>query len=286
MGHLVQPSRDVGLTVTGPRPDDLPDFGRPPLNEVVMGVQFEPPKGYGQVRGGEVWQLFRSEFPVVQEREALPPSFETFGVPRPGHVAAGLSFVSGALHDRFWFMRETGDELIQFQQDRLLHNWRKVGDQSNEYPRFEKMLERFRAELLDLNKYAATLFPQSLAINQCEISYINHIVDAEGSPPRPANWLRFTTFEGQEPESFSAAFREIIRDSAGRPVGRFTCESSSAVSQSARPIIVLNLTVRGSPSNTSIDAALEFIQRGRSIIVKKFADLTTAAAHQAWERRR
>lgn len=250
-----------------------------------MGVQFAPPKGYSQVRAGEVWQLFRDAYPVVQERESLPPSFETFGLTRPGQVAGGLSFVSGALHDRFWFMRESGDELIQFQQDRLLHNWRKVGDQTNEYPRFEKMLDRFRAELHALEKYASSLTPQSLAINQCEISYINHIVDGRDALPRPADWLRFATFEGQEPEDFSAAFREVIRDSSGRPVGRLACECSSAVNQSSRPILVLNLTVRGSPGNTSIRDALEFIQRARSIIVRKFADLTTTAAHHAWERR-
>ena len=273
------------LTAAVQRPEDLPDFNHPPLNEVVIGVQFSPPKGYSQVRAGEVWQLFRGDYPLVQERESLPPSFETFGLPRPGQVVGGLNFVSGALHDRFWFMRESGDELIQFQQDRLLHNWRKVGDQTNEYPRFEKMMERFQAELQTLERYAANLSPQLLTINQCEISYINHIVDSRGTAPRPADWLRFATFEGQEPEDFSAAFREVIRDSSGRPVGRFACECSSAVNQSARPILVLNLTVRGSPGNTSIDAALMFIQRARSVIVKKFADLTTTAAHQTWERR-
>lgn len=271
--------------MTVQRPEDLPDFVQPPLNEVVMGVQFGPPKGYSQVRAGEVWQLFKSDYPVVQERDSLPPSFETFGVPRPGNAAPGLSFVSGALHDRFWFIRASGDELIQFQQDRLLHNWRKVGDQTNEYPRFEKMIERFRAELLALERYTATLAPQALVINQCEISYINHIFDALGGVPRPSDWLRFANFEGQEPEAFSAAFREIIRDNRSRPVGRFSCECSSAINQSGRPMVVLNLTVRGSPSSTSIDAALEFIQRARLIIVKKFAELTTASAHQAWERR-
>lgn len=242
-----------------------------------------------------MWQLFRSDYPVVQERESLPPSFETFGVPRPGHitfgvpkvgqVSGGLTFVSGALHDRFWFIRQTGDELIQFQQDRLLHNWRKVGDQTNEYPRFEKMIERFHAELLALEEYVATLAPQSLAINQCEISYINHIIDDSRSPPKPSDWLRFATFEGQDPEDFSAAFREVIRDSSGRPTGRFTCESSSAINQSGRPIIVLNLTVRGSPGGASIDAALEYIQRARALIVKKFSDLTSELAHKVWGRR-
>lgn len=272
------------LRPTVQRPQDLPDFKRPPLNEVVIGVQFAPPEGYSQILAGEVWNLFRTDYPVVQEREALPPNFETFGIARQGHVAGRLSFVSGALHDRFWFIRESGDELIQFQQDRLLHNWRKVGDQTNEYPRFEKMLERFRAELIALETYAGSLAPQSLAINQCEISYINQIEDGGDLTPRPADWLRFASFERQDPEDFSAAFREVIRDSGGRPVGRFMCECSSTINQSRRPIIVLNLTVRGSPKAASTDAALEFLQLGRSIIVNKFADLTTDAAHKAWER--
>jgi uncharacterized protein (TIGR04255 family) len=281
----LQPSLRRQLTATAQRPADLPDFGHPPLNEVVIGVQFAPPKGYSQVRAGEVWKLFQSQYPVVQERESLPPSFETFGLPRAGQVAEGLRFVSGALHDRFWFMRESRDELIQFQQDRLLHNWRKVGDQSNEYPRFERMLELFRAELRALEGYAATLFPQTLSINQCEISYINHITNEVGTLPRPSDWLRFATFEGQSPEDFSAAFREVIRDPSDRPVGRLSCECSSAVDQAGRAMLVLNLTVRGSPAGPSIDSALEFIERARTMIVKKFAELTTAAAHQAWERR-
>lgn len=250
-----------------------------------MGVQFSPPQGYGQIRAGEVWQLFRADYPIVQEKDALPPNFETFGVPRPGQITGRVNFVSGALHDRFWFMRQSEDELIQFQQDRLLHNWRKVGDQNNDYPRFENMLQRFNAELAALEAYAASLVPQSLAINQCEISYINHIMGGSGATLSPADWVRFAAFEEQSPEDFSITFREIVRDSKGHPIGRFTCESYSAMNQAGRAIIVLNLTVRGSPSGTDIVAALDFIRRSRSIIVKKFASLTTEIAHRVWGRR-
>lgn len=267
------------------RPPNLPEFNQPPLNEVVLGVQFAPPKGYSQVRAGEVWQLFQSDYPVVEERDAIPPSFETFGLPRPGHITGQLQFVSGATHDRFWFINQSGDELVQFQKDRLLHNWRKVGDQTNEYPRFERMFDRFHTELLDLQTYFASLAPQSLEINQCEVSYINQIAESGGVIPKPADWLTFLSLEGQDPEAFSAVFREIIRDSAGHPIGRLTCECASAVSQLGLPIIVLNLTVRGNPSGTTIDAALAFLQQARTTIVQKFARLTTTAAHHAWERR-
>ncbi len=80
------------------------------------------------------------------------------------------------MHDRFRFLSAKKDELIQFQADRLLHNWRKVGDGSNTYPRFEKMIESFETELQAFESYISSLASQKLTINQCEVSYINHIV--------------------------------------------------------------------------------------------------------------
>ena len=268
------------------RTEHLPDFDRPPLNEVVFGVQFAPAKGYSQVRAWEVWQLYRQDYPLVQEREALVPTFETFGPPSAGLMMGGLNFVTGALHDRFWFLRQTEDELLQFQQDRLLHNWRRVGDRSIEYPRYEKMAERFSTELERLEKYFSGLSTQSLNINQCEISYINHIEGEIGAPPRPIEWLRFASFEGQEPENISVAFRDVIRSNDHRPIGRFICECASGISPLGKPILVLTLTVRGTPSSGGRESALDFIHHGRDLIVQKFAELTTAAAHVVWGRRK
>ncbi|NJL72936.1 MAG: TIGR04255 family protein [Candidatus Competibacteraceae bacterium] len=201
------------------RPEDLPDFTHPPLNEVVMGVQFSPPNGYSQIRAGDVWKLFRADYPLVQERDALPPTFETFGARRSGQLAGRVSFVAGPVHDRFWFVSESGEELVQFQQDRLLHNWRKIGNRDNEYPRFEIMLDKFRLELSALELYAESLTPQRLSINQCELSYINHIAGDAGTRPTPSDWLRFVAFAGGEPEDFAMSFKEIVRDAAGHRSG-------------------------------------------------------------------
>src|SRR4051794_5656712 len=106
------------------RPTHLPDFRKPPLNEVVLGIQFNPVPGYSQIYAGEVWGLFRARFPQVQEMPALPPNFETFGIPQGPQI--GFNVLAGASHDRFWFLSPAGEQLIQFQMDRLLHNWRKV----------------------------------------------------------------------------------------------------------------------------------------------------------------
>ncbi len=103
------------------RPDNLPDYSNPPLSEVVLGVQFQQPIGYQQIYAHKVWQLYSDNYPSVQEMSPLQPSFETFGV-SSYTIMPPFGFVSGAMHNRFWFVNQDSDELIQFQNDRLLHN--------------------------------------------------------------------------------------------------------------------------------------------------------------------
>jgi len=263
------------------RPSHLPDFRKPPLNEVVLGVQFSPPEAYQQIFAGEVWNLYRNDFPKVQEQPPLPPSFETFGLPTKSRP---FDFVTGATHDRFWFLRPDGEELIQFQQDRLLHNWRKVGDESNPYPRFEVMVNSFHRELEQLERYMQGLSPQALAINQCEVSYINHIAPLNDQALLASEWLRFISFFGKEPDDFTMAFREAIYDAENRPIGRLICEASVAIKSNRQRVIQLTLTVRGAPQQNTIASGLEFLKNGRDLIVSRFAQLTTDEAHKNWER--
>lgn len=265
------------------RPSHLPEFNNPPLNEVVLGVQFSPAKGYQQIRAGEVWGLFREEYPLVEEHQALEPAFETFGLPHHGQIGGQLSIVTGAIHNRFWFLRRDGQELIQFQSDRLLHNWRKVGDLTNEYPRFEQMIERFRAELNQLEGYFAKLKPQSLAINQCELSYINHINLDEGSFDLSA-WFRGLELARVEADDVNLRYREVIRDDKSQPIGRITYEISTGIRRSGKRVIVFNLTARGAPPGSDVDSGLRFIANARELIVERFAQITSEEAHKFWER--
>lgn len=247
-------------------------------------MQFSPPSGYQQILAGEVWNLYRGKYPQVQEHPPLPPSFEIFGLPNAVTMPSQITFFEGGRHDRFWFLRPEGDELIQFQQDRLLHNWRKVGDETNPYPRFESMIDQFRGELNGLQQYVNGLFPQMLAINQCEMSYINHIPLNKAENAKASDWLRFLTFADHDPEGFSVAFGEVFRDHSGNPQGRLICEATLMVRPNGQPIIVFTLTVRGKPIGVDIESALNFMAKGRDLIVCRFAELTTDVAHKLWGR--
>lgn len=264
------------------RPDDLPDFRTPPLNEVVLGVQFAPARGYQQIRAGEVWALFRPEFPYVEELPLIPPSFETFGLPRGPQINFGL--VTGASHDRFWFLSPAKEELIQFQNDRFLHNWRKVGEEDNKYPRFEYIIKRFSEELVLLENYFGTLQSQTIDINQCEISYINHIpVEAAGAAIAD-DWVRFLNFGTSAPDEFSASFRRIVRGLDDQPFGRLGCDTALAVNALGKRVIVLTLSMRGKPRGNDIASALDFLTAGRRSVVQLFAEITTESAHLLWDR--
>lgn len=264
------------------RPADLPDFGKPPINEAVLGVQFSSPLGYTQIRAGEVWDLFKSNYPQHEEHMPLAPVFETFGV----HSAPPVNqfeFFNGPLHDRYWFLSQDRDELIQFQQDRLLHNWRKVGDGSNGYPRFDTMIEKFTGELRRFEAYIAQLAPQALQINQCEISYINHIAPTD-KLPKASDWLRFLQLNGNDVYGLNMSFRETISKGEEVPLARLICEVGEAIYPDGRRLIALTFTVRGAPRNSTVQSAAEFLEDGRNIIVRKFTELTTASAHKEWER--
>ena len=265
------------------RPADLPEFRKPPLNEVVVGVQFAQPRGYSQIHAGEVWGLFKSDYPLVAEHPALAPSFEVFGRLETPQMPFGI--ITGASHDRFWFLSPHQEELIQFQHDRLMHNWRKVGDQTNEYPRFEKMIEKFEHELQKLEAYLATLAKQTLTISQCEVTYVNHFpCEGEGSCAAD-KWIKFLEFETDQPDDLNLTIRRTIHGPENRPIGRLIIEAATALTQAERRrVIRYSLTTRGIPSQPDIPAALEFLKLGREIVVKAFTDTTTESAHSIWER--
>ena len=265
------------------RPDGLPDFDDPPLNEVVLGVQFAPPAEYKQIFAGEVWSLYKSpDYPNIDEKPPLQPQFETFGLPQSQQLSFGL--LTGGQHNRYWFLSKGGEELIQFQNDRLLHNWRKVGNETNAYPRFESMILKFEGELRKLEKYVSTLHPQKLNCNQVEVTYINHIVPSPGKDETVSDWFRTVNDAELNAEVLSLSYRRIITDSNNRPCGRLYSEMNPALRRDGIRILSLSITVRGAPATPDIDAALDFIKKGRELIVNEFASITTESAHKRWKR--
>lgn len=267
-----------------PRPVDLPDFKKPPLHEVVIGIQFQPPIGYTQILAGKVRALFEDRFPDVQELPNLPPQFETFGT--AAIQQSGLMFVSSSQHNRYWFCsNKDPTQLIQFQQDRLLHNWRKVEGYPSEYPRFEKMYENFEFETKKLELFFRTLSPQSLICNQVEISYVNHIMlDRDNFGTAASDYLKMCNFQDICADDCTASYRRALTEADGNARRRLIFDLQTGVAAEGRKILVITLTVRGAPVWPTLESSLDFLRQGRETIVREFASITTHSAHRLWER--
>jgi uncharacterized protein (TIGR04255 family) len=260
------------------RPDDLPEYDAPPLDEVVIGVQFSPAQGYTSLNAREVWDLFKSDYPEVQEHPPIEPSFETFGGSQQG---IKFQLGRGPLRARLWFISREQDRLIQFQDDRLLLNWRKQPS-AQQYPRFESISQSFEDHLSKLGEYFGWKLNHQLNINQVEISYINNIPLESFSDA--CDWLFFLKLESIKLETLNLNFSEVILNDSGKPFARLIHELQSVVTRDGNALR-LSLSFKGTPQGSQKEEALAFIKDGRTRIVTRFTELTTTSAHEKWGRR-
>ncbi|MTE01680.1 TIGR04255 family protein [Paracoccus sp. YIM 132242] len=262
----------------------LPDFQDPPVDEVVLGIQFESPAAYTSIFAGQIWELYRAEFPKVMEVPRLEPQFEIFG----GNAAPGINFNFGPppLRGRLWFLSEDESHLVQIQEDRLFLNWRKRpnGITEQPYPRYEQIAGSFRQSVKLLDDFFLKTFGKGLQITQAEAAYINSVLEKAFSDV--GKTFSFLQAGRLNLEGYATNLVEILQDVAGKPVARAFYELQSFNGQDGSKLARFNLTVRGKPAGTTIEDSFRFIDFARENIVSKFCELTTPEAHAIWGRKK
>jgi len=265
------------------RPSDLPDFSNPPVVETVLSVQFDRLATVHSAHFGLYWNEIQERFPKTEERGELPPAVER----QPELLAPGVGIQFEALEapptPRFWFINEDGTELIQLQRDRFIKNWRKVGE-GDKYPRYERVREGFERDFSGFRDFAARHGLGTIHINQCEVTYINHIVAGEGWKTHADISNVFTVWQ-QPTTPFPGAAQDVtfrakfpILDSNGAFAGRLYATMQSVVRLTdGAPMFVLDLTARG-----QIGEGTDFFDLGRKWIVRSFKELTTLEMHRVW----
>jgi len=267
------------------RPADLPEFDRPPVVEVAIGVQFEPIKSFRQAHLGLFWDRIRAEYPKTQDQARLETPVETLEADG-GWPTLQLELIDAPPVHRAWFISEDESLLVQLQDDRLIHNWRHRG---GEYPRFEPLLELFWSHIDSFNAVVANAGLAPMPVLQTEVSYINWIaadsmeqffrpsiaseLDVAGIGPRPdgQRWMaRYPVREGDDLRG-----RLSVEAQPGRRVDEGKVSIGFQLSLTFRAPVVVGAD-RGTISN--------LLALGRSSIVRVFAALTTDTMHTEWGR--
>jgi hypothetical protein len=175
--------------------------------------------------------------------------------------------------------------MIQVQNDRFVKNWRKEGE-GEQYPRYEKTIrpnfDRDYQIFLDFLEKHQLGTP---SVNQCEVTYVNHILAGRG-------WEHYSDLEKiftfwQSPKSIPPGSAEdlqmhtrfVIPGEHGAPIGRLHVDLQPAIrTADNHPMYVLHLTARG-----QVGEGIDFFDIGRKWIVQAFKRLTKSSMHKVWK---
>ena len=188
---------------------------------------------------------------------------------------------------RIQFMNKNDDRVIQIQNTRFIYNWRK---REAAYPCFKGLYPEFMASLSTFQKFLQSAALGDAALNQWEITYINHIEKGEAWVT-PEDWHK--VFPGLFPPPRKISAVKLERESGevvfevvpGR--GRLYVQSNSGRSQeNGNEILVVQLTTRGSINPNDQALSLEAgINLGHRVIVETFTDTASDAAKKLWGKR-
>lgn len=273
----------------------LPDFSNPPVVEVALSVQFEPLVALRTPQIGLLWKEFRPRFPKTKERPPLNAVIEKFGPPEVHKPDVQIQMLPSPPVPRVWFLNETGTELIQVQQDRFVHNWRKVGT-GDVYPRYERVREVFRNELNTFKSFLSREKIGEILPDQCEVTYVNHFVAGAGWNTHAQLDEVLALFKPKYSDPYDLKFEDtqmasrfVIPNPQSpdlEPLGRLHISVAPGFRRdNNQPIFSMTLTARGRPEGQGLEGVFRFLDIGREAVVRGFAAVTTSRMHEIWGRR-
>ncbi|MBI2930469.1 MAG: TIGR04255 family protein [Planctomycetes bacterium] len=266
----------------------FPVFEKPPVAEVVLGMQFSPLTTLRVAHYGLLWTRFRGDFTRAEEQPPLAHFVETFGKPQGPSLEVRIETIPPV--PRCWFLNKEGTELIQVQQDRFVHNWRKLATDAA-YPRYAALRETFAKNLNAFREFVDDEKLGEIVADQCELTYINHIEQS-------GIWMRHSEIEkvmrlwnagpreAGQPENVRFEVKYIISDGKDMPIGRLNVQLIPAFRRAdGQPIFVMESIARGSPMGEGTDGVLAFLDLAHERQIRTFIAVTTDEMHKAWRMR-
>jgi uncharacterized protein (TIGR04255 family) len=267
---------------TGAIVNDLPEFEDPPVIEVALSAQFRALPGLQGLALAPLRELWRAQYPQVEEQPPLPSIVE-------GDIPGGPSFQLnlGFPAVRYWFLTDDGMDLVQLQYDRLSVNWRELGS-GNAYPRYPAMRQVFADRFTDLRHFTVAEGLGDLHVTQLELSYINAVTVDHGDMGKLERilsmWRSVPNHHLDDPEQVRAELTYQVKG-LGAGVSRLWAQVGPGQREAGVPAILLTFSLRGAPAGEGLDGALAFLDDAHQHVVRSFAELTTAEMHANWRLR-
>jgi uncharacterized protein (TIGR04255 family) len=265
----------------------LPTFDNPPVIETIIGVQFAPLIDFTSAHFGWYWkQYLEPSWLKTLLAPALPDQFEKFGG-HGGWVLPQIQAQDQAEPDRLQIINDTDDRVVQIQNSRFIYNWRK---RETEYPSFKSTYPEFLRVFSSFCRFASDASLGEVAVNQWEITYVNHI-------KKGALWESPSDWPKVFPKLFPGAFVNQELEFEGL-AGQLRFEITPAkgrlhvaiqhlkLGEAGDETLVLQLTARGPVEPNKEGFGLESgITLGHRVLVRAFADMASPLARSYWKMR-
>lgn len=275
---------------------EISAFKAPPIEELVIGVQFPPITNFHDAYGGLYWQRVKEEFPKISSQPRIEGPIESLAPPQPLRIEFPIT---GQPQSRTWLLGKNDEYLIQIQNTRFIVNWRK---RQEPYPKFARLRDMFLSHYESFLGLLGEVGLESPRVQQVEVSYINWITDLPAQAFFGPAGATKVMIEGSEvsPEDQNWSARYLIGDDPSvvkrlyaqlQWAIRITNHELSSLEQvnlspeNSQQGYQLGLTFKAARS-AGLDRPeiISLIDQARSVSVPVFTDLTTPAAHTTWER--
>lgn len=273
------------------QPHSLPKFKEPPVVETVFGVFFRPQPKFGIARRVLFWSSLQDQFPNVEEKANVEEVRESFG----DDALSGGSQIRWEVSNeppspRLWAKSDDGRHTIQIQRNALLVNWeRDLSKPLEPYIPFDERRKGYKEQLTKLDDFFCSQNMGHVEPTSCFVTYVNHIeCEPESEPYASVMERTLTTWQNTTSDDWLSGIEmPTVNLSAVLPdqQGRLHVNVVPGVRQrDQKNILRLELTARGKPLESSIDASLLWIDLGHEWVVRGFSSLTRSEMHEKWGR--
>lgn len=264
-------------------PTNLVQFDNAPVVEMLAGLYFTRVAGWDLLDFGLLWQKLVSRY---SQHEFKTPIVGD--VAQLGQIAAALQKQDlGNFPVRCWYIDNEQAQLLQVQDNCVIHNWRKVQN-AEAYPGYDQIRSRF-AE--DWRIFCAFLKERGLDrpdVWKCDITYIDHF-------ERGSEWKNFTDlpkiyrlWRGMEAEGTLsnlefAAFSVNYALADGKIRLLFSSQPTVRATD-GKEVIQLTVTATGRPASSDLGDILSWLDVGHKALIHGFIDFTTPEIQDYWRR--
>lgn len=256
----------------------LPDYDNPPAQETWMALAFAP-LAWSVPHFGAFWNEIRVDYPKFEVHPPIGEMNFEFSA-----LAPEAAF---KLPVRCWFINEENNRLIQVQNNRFFHNWRRPNPKAP-YLHYDELRPVFQNEWERFRDFVARHSLGTPNVLWCEVSYINHL-------DRGIGWDSFSdlsvvfptigTFGGSfvgKPETVLANSTYVMPSNEGR----LRVAIQPAVRQAdGKEIIQLSITGICRPASTATEDLMSGLDYCREWVVRGFDDLTSPEMHKIWRKK-